>query len=58
MSDLEFGFMITLTFMLGLLVGFSFGEDSESAERKVEVIELSIELTTLEIKKLKGVCNG
>jgi len=58
MNDLELGFMIALTFVLGLLVGFSFGGESESAEREKEVIELSIELTTLEIKKLKGVCNG
>lgn len=58
MSDLELGFMIVLTFVLGLLVGFSFGGESESAEREKEIIELSIELTTLEIKKLKGVCNG
>jgi len=47
-------FVIAFT---GGVIGFELGAVSVS-EREKEIIELSIELTTLEIKKLKGACNG
>ena len=50
-----------------IIAGFIFGYevtdyilslDSTVKSSKRTIIELQIELTTLEIKKLKGVCNG
>ena len=39
------------------IIGFAIGDKSAEQSLQKQVTELSIELTTLEIKKLKGVCN-
>ena len=42
------------TFLV-LFIGLAIGEKTVNASREKEIIELSIELTKLEIQKLKGV---
>ena len=37
-----------------LLIGFAIGDKSANQSAEKEIIELSIELTKLEIKKLRG----
>ena len=39
------------------VLGYGIAKEDNNEQEK-EVIELSIELTELQIKKLKGVCNG
>ena len=43
-----------LLFVIGFAIGFAIGDKSSSQSLEREIIELSIELTELEIQKLKG----
>ena len=43
---------------LVFLIGLAIGDETANRSLEKEIIELSIELTKLEIQKLKGVNNG
>lgn len=47
---------ILLLFILGFVLGYVVGQKTTSHDRESEIIKLNIQLTTLEIKKLKGEC--
>lgn len=53
-SGFVFAGWMALTFFIGIVVGL---EESKGSLQK-EIVELSIELTKLEIKRLKGLSNG
>lgn len=59
MSDIQKSWVILIMFCsITSLCGFVVGQGSTNRSSQKEITLLSIELTKLEIKKLKGVCNG
>lgn len=56
MSDIKKGFVIIgISILLAFICGFTFGGMIHERSAQKEIILLSIELTKLEIKKLKAV---
>ena len=58
MSDMNKAWLALIFWtILIFVIGVAIGDKSHEASLQEEITLLSIELTKLEIKKLKGVCN-